>query len=167
MSDTFTEIGKIVNTHGIKGALKVYPYTDDPNRFLDLDRVFLGKEKTILYLDTVAIRKNMVYITFKDYNSINDVLRFKDSNIYILQEERIPLEENQYFISDLIGLKVYDEREIYLGEVIDIQQGPGNDIYLIKDHELTWLLPGVKEFILSINIQEKKMLVRLIEGMRP
>ncbi|MDO5713213.1 MAG: ribosome maturation factor RimM [Tissierellia bacterium] len=167
MNNNFTEIGKIVNTHGIKGTLKVYPYTDDLRRFLDLNRVFVGSDKTPYYLDSVAIRNNMVYINFRDYNSINDVLHLKDSFLYILKEERVPLQEGQYFISDLIDLEVYDEDDKYLGVIIDLQQGPGNDVYIIKDHDLTWLLPGVKEFILSINLKEKKMIVRLIEGMRP
>lgn len=162
----YTLVGQIVNTHGIDGVVKVYPYTDEPYRFEDLERVYLGEEKTPLDIIKVSIRKNMVYLGFRGYNNINEVLSMKTKYIYIPKEERIPLKENQFFIEDIIGSKVLSKGGENLGTVKDVLQGPGNDVLLISEDRGNWMLPMVKVFVLSVDPDKKVIIADPIEGMR-
>lgn len=166
MNEAYTVIGQIINTHGIRGVVKVYPYTDDLNRFSKLERIFVGEHKDILTVNDVFIRKNFVYLSFEGFDSINDVLPLKTSYIYIPDSERIPLEEDQFYIADIIGIEVYDESGQGLGTVEELLQGPANDVFVIRDGEKTWMLPGVKDFVLSVEPENHRMIVRPIEGMR-
>lgn len=157
-----TCIGKIINTHGIKGELKVEPYTFDINRFSELDSVYIGEDLKEFYIKKVRVNK-FVFITFKDYENINDVEYLKGSNIYICDEDRLELKENQYYISDIIGMKVYDICDNYIGILKEVREYPANDIFVVEnnDKEL-YQIPAVKEFIVSI---DSVITVKLIEGM--
>lgn len=159
-------IGKVINTHGIKGELRVHPLTNDISRFNDLDFIYMGDKKELLTIERARQHKNAIIIKFKEYDNINDVLNYKESNVYIDINDRVELPEDHFFIFELIGLKVYNLEDDYLGEIVDIIQGPSNDVYLIKsekDEEI--MIPAVKEFVKSIDLDENLMKVDPIEGM--
>ena len=161
--DDFTCIGKIINTHGLKGELKIEPLTSNIKRFSDLDRVFVGKDLEIFDVKKVRYAKDFVYLTFVDNEDIDSALKLKTKNIYIPNEERIDLPDDEFFISDLIGKDVYDLDKKYVGVVKDIYEYPANDVLVIevkKGNEIQ--IPFVKEFIKSIN---EVIVVDLIEGM--
>lgn len=161
----YTIIGVITSTHGIRGHLKVYPYTDDVNRFKLLDKVYLGDEKIELHVKEVSFFKNLVIIGFNEFNNINEVLKFKDFGIYILDEDRMPLDKDRYYISDLVGCTVLDLEGKELGIISEVIQGAANDVYVIKSKGSSGMIPAVKEFIKEVNIEERFIKVDVIEGM--
>lgn len=162
IKDSITCIGKIINTHGIKGEVKVEPYTFDKNRFSKLKSVFVGDDLEEFFIKKVRVN-DFVFLTFTGYENINDVLYLKGSEIYIRDEDRLELKDDQYYISDLIGKEVYDTENNYIGLVKDILEYPANDIFIVegKDKEI-YQIPGVKEFIKKI---DSTITIKLIEGM--
>lgn len=159
-------VGKVINTHGIKGEVKVQSLTNDLKRFNDLKSVYVGDGKELLTIEKVREHKNNIIIMFQEHNNINNVLKYKESNLYIDMEDRVELPEDHYFIFELIGLEVYDLNDKYIGEIVDVIQGPSNDVYLINSElNKEIMIPGVKEFVKSIDIERKLMKVDPIEGM--
>lgn len=167
MALDYVQIGKIVNTHGIKGELKIYPLTDNIYRFDHLKTAFLGEEKIKVEIQNVKYHKNFAILKFKEFNDINEVLHFKEEFIYVDMDGRVDLPEEHYFIFDIIGCKVYDTSNILIGTVIEVIQSAGNDVYVVKDmrDQKEYLIPAVKEFFVLIDVANKKIIIDPIEGM--
>ena len=119
--DDLLKVGVITSTHGIRGEVKVFPTTDDPKRFLDLEEIILdtGKEKKTVSIQYVKFFKNMVILKFKEFDNINDVEIYRQKDLYVTREQAVPLEENEYFIADLIGLKAVSDEGEELGEIAE------------------------------------------------
>lgn len=155
----YLEIGQIVNTYGIKGFVKVAPFTDDITRFEKLKSVYIDikgnlKEFTI---QEVKYSKNMVLLKFKEIPDINEAEKYRNYYIKISRDNAIKLKKDTYFIADLIGLDVYDQNSNdLLGKVDDIFSTGSNDVYVVKD-ELgkQILLPGTKEVIKLVDIENR------------
>jgi len=162
------EIGQIVNTFGIKGQVKVVPFTDDITRFDYLKNVYVKtKKETKQYeVEEVKYHKNFVLLKFKGINWVEEAETLRDSFLEVERSDAIPLEEDTYYIVDLIGLEVYSDEDKLLGKLEDIFNTGSNDIYVVKD-ELgkQLLLPAISEVIKQINIEEGKIIVHLIEGL--
>ena len=143
------EIGQIVNTHGIKGEIKVTPFTNDITRFDDLKEVYVKskKESKLYKVEGVRYHKNMVLIKLEGINTPEQADLLRNAYLEVDREHAVPLEEGTYYIVDLIGLEVYTEEGKLLGKVDDIYNTGANDIYVIKD-ELgkQVLLPGIKNY---------------------
>lgn len=161
----YTIVGVIINSHGIKGGVKVYPYTFDNNRFYEYVDLFIGDEKIPVHIKDVSFYKNLVILTFKEFDDINQILKFKDSDLYIKTKDRKALEDGNYYIGDILACKVYDESGNYLGEIREIIQGAANDVYVIKNKQITGNVPAVKEFIKEVDIVNKKIIIKPIEGL--
>ena len=163
MQDKF-EIGKIVNTFGIKGEVKVKPFTDDINRFDELKKVYVKTKTGIKQykIENVKYHKNMVLLKLEGINRTEDAEMLRNLFLEIDREDAIPLEEGTYFIADLIGLEVYTDEGKLLGKVDDIYNTGSNDIYVVKD-ELgkQILLPAIADVIKKIDIENKKITVHL------
>lgn len=161
------EIGQIVNTFGIKGEVKVTPFTDDINRFDDLKKVYVKtrKEAKLYEVEKVRYHKNMVLLKLKGIENSEQAELLKNAYLEIDREDAIPLEEGQYFIVDLIGLDVYTDEGKLLGKVEDIYNAGANDIYVVKD-ELgkQILLPGIEEVIKEVKLDDR-IIVHLIPGL--
>ena len=161
------EVGQIVNTFGIKGEVKVTPFTDDINRFDDLEKVYVKarKESKLYKIESVRYHKNMILLKLEGINNPEDAELLKNAYLEIDREDAIPLEEGQYFIADLIGLDVYTDDGNLLGKVDDIYNTGANDIYVVKD-ELgkQVLLPGIKEVIKEVKLEDR-IIVHLIPGL--
>ena len=162
------EIGQIINTFGIKGEVKVFPLTDNINRFDDLEKVYIKakKDSKLYYIESIKYHKNMVLIKLKSINTPEQAELLKNAYIEIDRNQAIPLEEGEYFIADLIGLEVYTDEGKLLGKVDDIYNTGANDIYVVKD-ELgkQILLPGIKEVIKNVDLDGEKITVHLIPGL--
>lgn len=168
METNYFRVGVISNTHGIKGEVKVYPTTDDISRFDDLKEVLVdtGKEYVPLKLQNVRYFKNMVIVKFKGIDDINDVEKYKGRDLLVTRENAVPLEENEYYIADLIDMEVYDEEGSKLGVLFDVMQTGANDVYVIKlENGKELLLPNIDECILEVSVEEKKMRVHVLEGL--
>ncbi len=168
MKQEYFEIGQIVNTFGIKGFVKVNPFTDDLDRFEELKSVFIVKNKELINfeIEEVKYQKHVVLIKFKGINDINMAEKYKGCYIKINRKDARKLPKDTYFIADLIGLNVYDEDGNLLGKLEDIYNNKSHDIYVVKnDLGKQILLPSTKEVIKQINIDENKIVVKLIDGL--
>lgn len=158
-------VGKIVNTHGIRGEIKIYPHTDDIKRFSDLKKIYIGKEKLSVEIENVKYNKNMVLLKLKEFDNINEVIKFKEELVFIDEEHRVELSKDNYFIYQLVDCEVFDMDGKPLGYVKDVLQNSSNDVYIIRDKEKEYLIPAIKEFIKEVNILEKRIIIDPIEGM--
>ncbi len=168
MSEQLMEIGQIVNTYGIKGFLKVVPYTDDIKRFEKLKSIYIQTKKSLetVIIEEVKYAKNLVLLKIKGIDNINDAEIYKNCYIKIDRSDAVELPEDSYFIIDLIGIKVYTDEGEALGDIIDVFPTGANDVYVVKN-ELgkQVLLPAIGDVIKNVDIKNKKMVVHLIEGL--
>ena len=160
-------VGVITSTHGVRGEVKVFPTTDDAKRFKTLKKVILdGREPLELSIEQVKFFKNMVILKFKGYDNINDVETWRQRDLLITRDQAVELKEDEYFITDLIGLTVVNEEEAVLGRVKDVLETGANDVYLIDTPEYgEVLLPAIRECILEVQVEEGKMKVHLMPGL--
>ena len=162
------EIGQIVNTFGIKGFVKVNPFVDDITRYDDLKKVYVKRNKTLkeIEIGEVKYHKNMVLIKFKGIDRVEDAELLRNSYLEVDRENAIELKEGEYFIADLLGLKVLNENGEELGKLEDIFNTGSNDIYVVKTKDgKQLLLPAISEVIKEINLEESKIVVHLLEGL--
>lgn len=166
--EEYLQVGVISNTHGIRGEVKVFPTTDDPARFKKLKKVFLDTGEAYLEMEIEQVKffKQFVILKFKGYDNINDVEKYKQKSLLVDREHAVKLEENEYFIADLIGLSVYTEEEKLLGTLSDVLQTGANDVYVVEmEDNKEVLIPAIRECILSVDLDERKMRVHLLEGL--
>lgn len=150
-------VGKIVNTHGLKGEVKVIALTDNPKRYNDLDFVLIdGVERKI---QGCKFQKDRVIVKIEGIDSIEEAEKYKNKYMEIPREYAVPLEEDTYYIADIIGCNVYDTSGKSLGEVYDVIQTKNNDVYWIrKPKEL--LIPVLLEIVTDINIDNRKIIIK-------
>ena len=168
MKQEYFEIGQIVNSYGIKGFLKVVPFTDNVKRFDDLKTIYIEKNKKLseIEIEEVKYHKNLVLLKLKGIDDINDTLEFKNCYIKIDRKDAVELPEDTYFIVDLIDMDVTTDEGENLGKIVDVFPTGSNDLYVVKD-ELgkQVLLPAIGDVIKSVDVKNKKMVVHLIEGL--
>ena len=166
--EQFLRVGVISSTHGIRGEVKVYPTTDDPERFLDLDEVILdtGREHKILEIEGVKFFKNQVILKFNGYDNINDIEKYLKKDLLVDREHAVELGENENFIADLIDMEVVTDEGKVLGTLTDVIETGANDVYAVKTPEgKEILLPAIRDCILDVNVDEKRMTVHVMEGL--
>ena len=166
--EQFLRVGVISSTHGIRGEVKVYPTTDDPERFLELDEVILdtGREHKILKIEGVKFFKNQVILKFKGYDNINDIEKYLKKDLLVDREHAVELGENENFIADLIDMEVVTDEGKVLGTLTDVIETGANDVYAVKTPEgKEILLPAIRDCILDVNVDEKRMTVHVMEGL--
>lgn len=166
--DKMLQVGVISSTHGIRGEVKVFPTTDDVNRFKKLKEVHLdtGKEMILLHPESVKFFKQFVILKFKEFNSINDVEAYKGKSLLVDRENAVRLRKGEFFIADLIGLKVVTEDGNSFGVMTDVMQTGANDVYVVKrDTGEEVLLPAIKECIKEIDIENGQITVHIMDGL--
>jgi 16S rRNA processing protein RimM len=162
------QVGAITQTHGIHGEVKVFPTTDDVKRFKKLKDVILdtGKEKITLEIEGVRFFKNLAILKFKGFDNINDIEKYKGKCLYVTRENAVKLKRDEYFIADLIGLKVYNEDDNYLGELVNVIETGANDVYEVKfENGREVLFPAIKQCILDVDMDNRKMKVHIMPGL--
>ena len=158
------ESGEIVNTHGIRGEVKINPWCDAPDFLLDFDEFYIDGKAVVV--KAARVHKNCVLATLKGVNDINTAMALRGKIISVNKDD-VELEEGQYFISDLIGLEVYDtETSSVVGKISDVLNLPANDAYVVCDGSNEYMIPVVKEFVLGVDLDVKRVTVKLIPGMR-
>ena len=156
-------IGKIVAPHGVRGDIRIMPLTEKPDLFLDLEYLLLegGKKLTV---KNARFQKRMILVTTKEVTSMNEAELLRDKNIYIKAEDLPELEEDEFYVADLVGIPVYDLEGKQIGTFKDSLSTGSNDVYIIavpgaKDI----LVPALKEYFKEINLAEKRIVVKLPE----
>lgn len=164
----YLEIGQIVNTFGIKGMVKVMPFTENIERFSKMKTVYVKnkKENKKYEIEEVKYHKNMVLVKFEGIENPEQADLLRNSYLIVDRETEEPLEAGRYYIVDMIGLDVFTDDNEYLGKLEDIYNTGSNDIYVVKN-ELgkQILLPAIEDVIKSIDMDNKKVIVHLIPGL--
>jgi len=165
----FITIGKIINTHGYQGWLRVLPLTDYPERFYDMCNVFVVRDKNYYEysIDEVKQHKQMILIKFKEINDMNAALILKGALLQVKRAQLVKLPADTYYIFDLLGLKAYTMEQEYLGEIKDVLQTGANDVYIVENEQgQTVLIPALKAVVKEINLDTRQIRVNLPEGLR-
>lgn len=165
MEQMFT-IGKIVNTHGVKGEVRVLPSTDDVKRFGKLKEVKVENRTMTTYeIETVRYHKNFVLLKFKGIDTMNAAELLKNSLLKIDRKDALPLKKDEYYQCDLYGLRVVTDTGRDLGKLTDILMTGSNDVYVVRNEEKEILIPAIKQCILKVDLEVGEMLIHLLEGL--
>ena len=164
---THFKIGQIVKTQGLKGEVRVYSTTDDIYRFDYLNTFYIGKDFNTEYkVERVRYKGNLVIMKIKGIDTVEMAEKLRGKNVYVSREESRDLEEDEFFIADMIGIKVYTVNDEYVGTLDDVLQYSANDVYVIKgEDDKEYLIPAVMKFVPEIDIEEGKMIIDPIKGM--
>ena len=168
--DDMLRVGVISSTHGVRGEVKVYPTTDDVNRFKKLKTVILdlGRgEQMTLNIESVKFFKNMVILKFKEFNNINDVERFRKCDLMVTRDNALPLKEGQYYLCDVPGAVVINEdTEEEIGKVTDVMETGANNVFVIETKEgKEVLFPVIPDCIKKVDTKEGIVRAHVMKGL--
>lgn len=166
--EDWLRVGVITSTHGVRGEVKVFPTTDDPQRFKMLKCCIIPvlRENIKVEIASVKFFKQYVLLKFKGYDSINDVERFVKKDLMIERKDAVPCEPGEYFICDLIGLKVITDEGAVLGTLTEVLETGANNVYEVTDSDgKIILIPVIDSCILAHDMEEKTVTVHLLPGL--
>lgn len=164
----YLEIGQIVNTNGLKGLVTVNPFTDDITRFEDLETVYIlyHNELIKMTIEDIKYKKNQVLLKFKGIDTIEEAEKYRECYIKIDRKDAVKLPKDTYFIADLLGLEVFTSDNRFLGKIDDVFQTGSNDVYVVKDEKgKQILLPAISDVVKKVDLENKKIIIELIEGL--
>lgn len=167
MEDMF-RIGVITSTHGIKGEVKVFPTTDDVNRFKKLKKCYIRTKQGDMEVEKKSCKffKNMVILSFAEFKDINEIEKYKGCELYVTRENAVPLEEDEFYIADVIGAEVVEEDGKLVGTLTDVMQTGANDVFVVEMEDgKEVLLPVIKDCVLDIDTENKKITVHMMKGL--
>lgn len=167
MQDKF-QVGAIASVHGIKGEVKVFPTTDEPEKFKKLKTVWMktAKEDREIRLQSVKFFKNMVIVKFEGIDSPEEARRYRGATLWIPRTAAAPLEENEYYRADLLGLSVFTEDGEALGTLTDVLETGANDVYEITlSDKRTVLFPAIKDCVKAVDLGAGCMTVHVMDGL--
>ena len=167
--ENFFEIGQIVNTNGLKGVIKVKPFTDNIKEFESFKSIYIQKKGELIEfkIEKVMYVKQMVLLKLEGINDINEAEKYRNYYIKVDRNKMPKLPEDSYYIVDLLGCEVATVEGEILGKVDDVFPTGSNDVYVVKDENgKQILIPAIKDVIKSIDISNKKVIVKLMEGLR-
>lgn len=168
----FFRVGKIITTHGIKGEVKIFPTTDDIKRFDDLKSVYYSDKEdvksldtsNILYIESVKYVKNSPVLKLKGYDKIEDTTKLIGKNLYVERTDAVPLDQNEYYVMDLIGLNTYLDDKEY-GKVLDIMKTKTQSLLVVSHDGKEILIPMQVDFVDTVDIEANKIILKTIEGL--
>ena len=161
-------VGVFANTHGVRGEIKVFPTTDDVTLFKKLKKIYLDKGTEKMELESASVKyfKNMVILKFKGIDNINDIEKYKGKDLLIERKQAVKLEEDEYFICDIIGASVVTEEGENIGTLTEVLKTGANDVYVVeKEDGGEVLIPVIDDCVLDLDFDEKIVTVRLMAGM--
>ncbi len=166
--EDYLRVGVIASTHGIKGEVKVFPTTDDMERFKYLKQVFLDTKKEYKELEITGVKffKQWAILKFKGIDNINDIEKYKGCDLLVTRENAVKLQEDEFFICDILDSVVVTDEGEELGVLTDVLSTGANDVYVVTTKEKKEiLLPSIKECIIDVDVENKKILVHLMPGL--
>jgi 16S rRNA processing protein RimM len=164
----YLKIGQIINTHGVKGEVKVYPLTDNIKRFKGLKQVWMESPDgyRVVKIEGLKFVKDFPIMKLEGIITMNDAEKLRDQYIYVDRENAVKLPKDTYFISDLIGIQVFTEDKKSLGTLTDVIPTGANDVYEITPPEgRSFLIPAIGDVVLDVDIEGRRMVIKLLEGL--
>lgn len=162
------QVGVLSSTHGVRGEMKIFPTTDDVKRFKKNKEYILETPKGNLdvKVESVKFFKQFVILKFEGIDTLDDILPYKGCRLLVNREHAVKCAKDEYFIADLIGLKVEDEEGNEIGTLTDVMQTGANDVYVIENKEgKEYLFPAIKECVLNVDIKAGKVIVHVMPGL--
>lgn len=162
------QVGVITQTHGIRGEVKVFPTTDDANRFKKLKEVILdtGRERLSMEIEGVKFFKQFVILKFKGYDSINDVEKYRQGKLLVTRDKAVRLKKDEYFVADMIGMQVVTDTGEVFGVLKEVLATGANDVYVVsRENAPEALLPAIKECIKNIDMESRVMEIHVMDGL--
>jgi len=159
--EKYLEAGQIVNTHGVRGEVKITPWTDSPEFLQKIKTLYVGGEG--MRVTASRVHKSFVLAKLEGIDDVNAAMALKNKTVYIARKD-VKLPRGSFFIADIIGAKVVTEDGTELGTLADVMEMPAQNIYLVKG-EREIMIPAVDEFVLNTDVKKGVITVRLIEGM--
>ena len=169
MNEELYQVGAITRAHGVRGEVKVFPMTDDPMRFRGMKDLILdtGKEYRICEVTSARMQKNLVILKIKGIDTMEEAQKYQGCGLYVTKENRVPLGEDEWFIADLIGCEVWSDEGENLGMLTDVLQTAANDVYVVeKEGAKELLIPCIRDCILNVDTEGKRVDVHLLAGLR-
>ena len=158
------EVGKIVNTHGIRGDVKINPFMDDVEAFRKFKYLYIKDNK--VKVKGVKFVKNNPIVSLEGTDSVEQAELLRNTPVYIDEEMLPELSENEFYIKDIINLDVETKDGEYLGKITDVFKTGSNDVYeILKEDGKKFLIPAISEVVKEINIKDKKVTVEWLEGL--
>lgn len=165
MKKEYLEAGKIVTIHGIKGEVKIMPYCDSAELFCEFDRFFIGKNHEEINVERSRVQKNMVIAKLEGIDTPEAAEKFRNKILFMHRDD-LELDEDTYFIQDLIGVEVKDaESNFVYGVIADVMQTGANDVYVVKGEEREYLVPAIADVVIETDIDSNIMLIRPLDGL--
>ncbi len=163
---SWVTVGQIVGVFGVRGELRVVPFTDVPDRFSQLAKLFAGDARIPYEIVNARPHKGQVVLRLRDVDTVEQAERLRGQDLFIPEAEIAVLPDNQYYLHDLIGLRVEDVQGVHLGEIADVQTGAGNDLFVVRTPRGgEVLLPAVKAFVKSVDLAARVVHVDPIPGL--
>ncbi|KAA8784602.1 16S rRNA processing protein RimM [Paenibacillus sp. 4624] len=166
----FMNVGKVVNTHGIRGELKIMPLTDFPEvRFAKNAELFLftpDNRPVPVTVESARLHKNMYIVRLKEYGNINEVEKFKGGIAKVSKENLAELEEGEYYFHQIVGCAVITEEGETLGTISEILTPGANDVWVVKTPAgKEVLIPVIDDVVLDVDVEQKLVKIHLMEGL--
>lgn len=158
--EQFITVGKIINTHGIKGEIKILPSTDDLKRFKELKEAYI--DNNLVRIKGCKLQPKKVILKVEGIDSIEEAEKLKNKYIKVKREDAVELPCDTYYEADIVGCKVYDENEKILGTIDEVIHTGSNDVYWIKGQKEI-LIPALKQIVINVDIQNKKIVIKPLE----
>ena len=166
MLQQYLEVGKITNVHGLMGEVRVQPWADSPEFLCRFKTLYVDKTHWPIQVERARVHKNMVILKFDGVDTMNEVEGWRQKDLLITRDQAIPLEEDEFFITDLIGLNVVTDEGETLGTLTDVMETGANDVYCVKTPEgKELLLPAIRDCILDVDLDKEEMLVHVLPGL--
>lgn len=166
--DNYFVVGKIVNTQGIKGEMRVLPSTEDIERFKLLDKIFVQRKSGLeeYAVENVRYHKQFVLLKLEGIDDMTSAERLKTCDVKVSEDMALPCGEDEYYIRDLYDMEVVTDEGECIGRIKDIIFTGANDVYAVSNGEKDILIPAIKQCILNVDVENRKMTVKLLEGLR-
>lgn len=168
--EEFVVIGKVLRPHGLRGDVKVLPFTDDPSRFRLLSKVYLRKTEDdagLFNVEGIRLQKNYVLLKLKELRSIEQAEQLRGAEILILRRDCLPLPSDAFYIFDLIGARVITTDDVEIGVVADVLEYPANDVYVVRSGENEILIPAVSQIVKQVDIAKATIVIEAMDGLLP
>ncbi|MBO5105144.1 MAG: 16S rRNA processing protein RimM [Ruminococcus sp.] len=163
MKKEYLEAGKIVNTHGIRGEVKIMPYTDVPELLCEFDRLFLDRKE--IFIERARVAKNTVIAKLEGVDTPEQAEKLRNKILYMHRDD-LELDDDTYFIQDLIGIEVKDaDTGFVYGKIKDVMQTGANDVYVIEGNGREYLVPAIADVVISTDIDGNSMTIKVLDGL--